>query len=504
MEFKAIVDVKARDVTDCAVVGMYEQGDLGAAAREVDARMDGVIADLHAGGDFAGKIGDVLLLPTPGDSTAARVLLVGLGPRAGFGRKPFRKALQAAAVALGKTGATDAVVYLTLEEVPELDLPRRARMVAELFRSHAYKIPDLKTGTKPKAPKLARVAVATDGARAAKAATEGLAVGNAVGSGMALARDLANLPPNVCTPTYLGQRALQLGREWPSIKARTFDAAGIKALKMGAFLAVTQGSEQPPRLIVCEYRGAKKNVAPVCLVGKGITFDSGGISLKDPPAMDEMKFDMSGAASVLGALRAVAELELPINLIVIVAACENMPSGTAVKPSDIVTTMSGQTVEILNTDAEGRLVLCDAITYSRRFKPSAVVDVATLTGACIVALGNHFSGLMSNDEALADELATAGARADDRVWRLPVGEEYVDQLKSNFADIANVGGREGGACTAASFLWKFAKDLNWAHLDVAGTAWLGGSQKGSTGRPVPLLVDFLVTRAGARTGAGGK
>ena len=214
--------------------------------------------------------------------------------------------------------------------------------------------------------------------------------------------------------------------------------------------------------------------------------------------MDEMKFDMSGGATVLGALRAVAELQLPINLVVIVPTCENMPSGGAVKPSDIVTTMSGQTVEILNTDAEGRLILCDAITYSRRFKPAAVIDVATLTGACIVALGNHFSGLMSNNEALADELAWAGIRADDRAWRMPIGEEYVEQLKSNFADIANVGGREGGACTAASFLWKFAKDLHWAHLDVAGTAWLGGSQKGSTGRPVPLLVDFLVHRAAAK------
>jgi leucyl aminopeptidase len=276
------------------------------------------------------------------------------------------------------------------------------------------------------------------------------------------------------------------------------DKSGIKALKMGAFLAVTQGSDQPPRLIVCEYRGAKKDSAPICLVGKGITFDSGGISLKDPPAMDEMKFDMSGGAAVLGAMRAIAELQLKINLVAIVATCENMPSGGAVKPSDIVTTMSGQTVEILNTDAEGRLILCDAITYSRRFKPAAVIDVATLTGACIVALGNHFSGLMSNDDGLAAELESAGVRADDRAWRLPIGEEYVEQLKSNFADIANIGGREGGACTAASFLSKFAKDLQWAHLDVAGTAWLGGAQKGSTGRPVPLLVDFLMHRVRAK------
>jgi len=306
---------------------------------------------------------------------------------------------------------------------------------------------------------------------------------------------LANLPPNICTPTYIGQRAESLAKEFPRVTTKVFDQSGIRALKMGAFLAVTQGSAQPPRLIVCEYRGANKKSAPICLVGKGITFDSGGISLKDPPGMDEMKFDMSGAAAVLGALRTAADLALPINVVAIVASCENMPGGKAIKPSDIVTTMSGQTVEILNTDAEGRLVLCDAITYSRRFKPAAVIDVATLTGACIIALGNHFSGLMSNNEGLAEELTAAGIRADDRAWRLPIGDEYVDQLKSNFADLANIGGREGGACTAASFLSKFAKDLEWAHLDVAGTAWLGGSQKGSTGRPIPLLVDFLVNRA---------
>jgi leucyl aminopeptidase len=498
MEFKAIVDVKAREAADCAVVGIYEQGDLGLAARHIDAQIGGLIGKLHASGDFSGKAGDVLLLPLPKGAASARVLLIGLGPRSGFGRKQYRKSLQSAAAALGKTGAVDAILYLTLEEVPDLDVSYRARMVAEVFCVQGYKIPDLKTSTKPKPPKLATVSVATDGARTAKAAANGLIIGEAIGGGIALARDLANLPPNVCTPTYLGNRALRLAKEWPSIKAKAIDGNGIKALKMGAFLAVTQGSDQPPRLIVCEYRGAKKSVAPICLVGKGITFDSGGISLKDPPAMDEMKFDMSGAATVLGALRAVAELKLPINLVVVVAACENMPSGSAVKPADIVTTMSGQTVEVLNTDAEGRLVLCDAITYSRRFKPAAVIDVATLTGACVVALGNHFSGLMSNDDALADDLKAAGIRADDRAWPMPIGDEYVEQLKSNFADIANVGGREGGACTAASFLWKFAKDLKWAHLDVAGTAWLSGSQKGSTGRPVPLLVDYLIHNADAQ------
>jgi len=498
MEFKSIVDSKAQGSAACAVVGIYEQGDLGVGARHLDPAIDHLIGRLYKAGDFAGKLGDSLMLPLPAGSAAARILLIGLGPRSGFARKQYRKALLAAAQALGKSGADDAIVYLGLEPVGDLDVHYRARIIAEVFSVHAYKIPDLKTGPKPKASSLATVMVATENARAEKAAAEGLTAGAAIGNGIALARDLGNLPPNVCTPTYLGKRALQLAKQWPNVTAKIVDENGIKALKMGAFLAVTQGSDQPPRLIVCEYRGAKRSAAPICLVGKGITFDSGGISLKDPPAMDEMKFDMSGAAAVLGALRTVAELKLPINLVVIVAACENMPSGGAVKPADIVTTMSGQTVEILNTDAEGRLVLCDAITYSRRYKPAAVVDVATLTGACIIALGNHFSGLMSNDDALSGELAAAGVRADDRAWSMPVGEEYVDQLKSNFADIANVGGREGGACTAASFLWKFAKDLRWAHLDVAGTAWLSGAKKGSTGRPVPLLVDFLIHRAAAQ------
>jgi leucyl aminopeptidase len=498
MEFMAIIDAKARSPSGCAVVGVYENADLGVAARQIDKQLDGMIAKLHSSGDLPAKLGDTLMMPLAAGSVASRLLLIGLGARTGFARKQYRKAVRASAQALTKTGAADAVVYLALEPVPELDMQYRARIIAEVFSSHAYKIPDLKTAPKPKARRLATVNVATADARGAKSAVKGLRIGVAVGSGLSLARDLANLPPNVCTPTYLGNRALQLAKEFPSIKSKVLDESGIKALKMGAFLAVTQGSEEPPRLIVCEYRGARKNLAPICLIGKGITFDSGGISLKEPPAMDEMKFDMSGGAAVLGTLRAVAELKLPINLVVIVAASENMPSGSAVKPADIVTTMSGQTVEILNTDAEGRLVLCDAITYSRRYKPATVIDVATLTGACIVALGNHISGLMSNTPALAEELESAGLRADDRAWRLPIGEEYVDQLKSNFADIANVGGREGGACTAASFLGKFAKDLQWAHLDVAGTAWVGGAQKGSTGRPVPLLVDFLVSRAGAK------
>jgi leucyl aminopeptidase len=495
MEFKVIVDAKARHPAGCAVVGVYENGELGAAARHIDAQVGGLIARLHASGDFAGKLGDTLLLPHPAGIAAQRVLLVGLGPRGAFARKQYRKALQTASQALGRTGAADATLYLAQEEVSGMDASYRARAAAEVISAQIYKIPDLKTGTKPKASKLASVSLAAENARASKSLTAGLKIGAAIGSGSALMRDLANLPPNVCTPTYMGERALALSKEWPRIKTKVLDEAEIKELKMGAFLAVTQGSAQPPRLIVCEYRGGRKGAPPLCLIGKGITFDSGGISLKDPPGMDEMKFDMSGAASVLGTLRAVAELGLPINVVGIVPTCENMPDGKAVKPADIVTTMSGQTVEILNTDAEGRLVLCDAITYSRRFKPAAVLDIATLTGACVIALGHHLSGLMSNTDSFAEEILAASERADDRAWHLPIGDEYADQLKSNFADFANIGGREGGASTAAAYLSKFAKDLVWAHLDVAGTAWVGGSQKSSTGRPVALLVELLIHRS---------
>ena len=496
MEFKAITDPRARAATACAVIGMHEDGALGPAGQLVDQRIGGAAARLFASKDFAAKLGDTLLISRTGHEGPARVLLVGLGARKKFDRRQYRKAAQAAAQALLKTGATDAVVYLAVDAGTDLalDAYRRARGIAETFRAQGYRIPDLKTGPKPKAPRLREVRIATGGAGDARHAQRGLDDGVAVADGVAFARDLANLPPNVCTPTHLGVRAQSM-RELRGVKVTVLGERQIKALKMGAFLAVAQGSTEPPRLIVCEYRGAPRAQAPLCLVGKGITFDSGGISLKDPPAMDEMKFDMCGAATVLGAFRTAAHLRLPINLVAIVPTCENMPAGNAVKPADVVTTMSGQTVEVLNTDAEGRLILCDALTYSRRFKPAAVIDVATLTGACVIALGNHYSGLMSNDDALAAEIAAAGQRADDRAWHLPIGEEYVDQLKSNFADVANVGGREGGACTAAAYLSKFTSDLKWAHLDIAGTAWLSGAQKGSTGRPVPLLVDFLLERA---------
>jgi leucyl aminopeptidase len=421
---------------------------------------------------------------------------MGLGARQEFNRKAWRRAVEGSMGALTRTRITRAAMALPRPDAKELPDYEFARAVAQMASNALYRTNDLKTGKKPKPNVLESVVVGPVRGAGAAAARRGLAHGAAIGIATRLQRDLGNLPANVCTPTYIGEQAREIAKKYSSVKVQVLDEAAIRKEKMGCLLAVTQGSDQPPRFIVLEHRGGKTGKAPVVLVGKGITFDTGGISLKDPPTMDEMKYDMSGAAAVLSSITLAAELRLPLHVVGLVASCENMPSGRAVKPGDIVTSASGQTVEILNTDAEGRLVLSDALNYARRFKPAAVIDIATLTGACVVALGSHHSGLMSNDDALARELLAAGVRTDDRAWQLPLTEEYAEQLKSNFADMANIGGREGGAITAAAFLAKFAKDLKWAHLDVAGTAYQGGKQKGSTGRPVPLLADFLIHRAG--------
>jgi leucyl aminopeptidase len=433
------------------------------------------------------------LLDTDG-AACDRVLLVGLGKAGSFGRKQYRKALVSALGALAKTGARDAVSYLG-EAIAEPDAYYDARLAAEALGAALYRIPVIRSSRKPAAPALKSFGFAVAAGAQKVAAQRGLDHGQAIVAGTALTRDLANLPANVCTPGYLAQQAKELARAHKSVKAQVLDERALRRLKMGSFLSVTSGTDEPAKLIVMRYSGGRAGAAPVALVGKGVTFDSGGISLKQPPGMDEMKFDMTGAASVFGAIKAAAEMELKLNLVGIVPACENMPGGRATKPGDIVRSMSGQTIEILNTDAEGRLILCDALTYARRFKPAAVVDIATLTGACVIALGAHHTAVMSNDDELAGELVAAGRRAEDRCWHMPMSEEYHDQLKSNFADFANACGRDGGAITAACFLAKFTDGLRWAHLDIAGTAYLTGSHKGSTGRPVPLLMDFLLGRA---------
>jgi leucyl aminopeptidase len=496
MQFFVSTSSAARQRTECAVIGVFEKGTLSQAARELDERLGGRIERLTKSGDVRGKLGETLLLADLEGGPAQRVLLVGMGGQKNYGRKQYRRAMHAAAGVITKLPVREALSYLSLERFDGSSSYYFGRSAAEIIGNSLYRIPDHKSARKPAGPLLARFGIAVDGRGERAQAERGLEHGQGVVAGMGLMRDLANQPANVCTPTYLANAARTLARDYKSVRVQVLNEADAKRLKMGSFLSVTEGTEEPAKLIVLEYRGGERGAAPVVLVGKGVTFDTGGISLKPPPAMDEMKFDMSGAASVIGTFKAVAELELPINVVGVVPACENMPSGKATKPGDIVRTMSGQTVEVLNTDAEGRLILCDAITYARRFKPDVLIDIATLTGACVVALGNHLTGLFSNSDELAAALDQAGQRADDRAWRMPLGDEYGDQLKSNFADFANVAGREGGAITAACFLAKFTDGLNWAHLDIAGTAYVGGSQKSSTGRPVPLLMDYLINRAG--------
>ncbi len=493
MQFHAVSGLASRKRSDCAIVGIYESGELGAAATELDRTMGGLLARLVKRGDLRGKPAEAVLLH-PEKGPVQRVLVVGLGKKDKFGRKQYRKSVAAAASVLAKSGAREAVSYLSVEPVADTDSYYLGRLAAEAVTATLYRVPAIRSTRKepPAALKSFSIAVADRGQ--VKDAEHGLAHGRGIGAGMSLTRDLANLPANVCTPSYLARQARELARQHASIKVQVLDEKELRRLKMGAFLSVTAGTDEPARLIVIRHQGGKSGEAPVVLVGKGVTFDSGGISLKQPQNMDEMKFDMTGAASVFGALKAAAEIGLAANVIGLVAACENMPSGRATKPGDIVHSMSGQTIEVINTDAEGRLILCDTLTYSRRFKPAVVVDVATLTGACVVALGPHLSAVMSNDDHLAEEIVAAGRRAEDRVWHMPMGEEYHEQLKSNFADFTNSCGREGGAITAACFLAKFTDGLRWAHLDIAGTAYLTGAKKGSTGRPVPMLVDFLINR----------
>lgn len=494
MEFFVSTASASRQRTDCAIVGVYDKGVLSAAAEDLDGRIGGRIARLVKRGDMRGKSGDALLLADLTGGPCDRVVVVGLGARGSFKRKQYRKALTTALGLIARTGAREALSYLSLEPIEDADSYALARSTVEVVGHSQYRIPDHKTANKRAKPTLTRFGIAVESRSDRGNAERGLAHGEGIVAGMAVMRDLANQPANVCTPGYIARTAKALSRDHRKIKVRVLNEAECRRLQMGSFLSVTAGTEEPAYMIVLEYSGGARGDAPTALVGKGVTFDTGGISLKPPATMDEMKFDMSGAASVLGTFKAVATLDLPVNLVGVVPACENMPSGLATKPGDIVKSMSGQTIEVLNTDAEGRLILCDAITYSRRFKPKAVIDIATLTGACVVALGNHLSGLFSNDDALAQALEEAGKRSEDRAWRMPIGEEYGEQLKSNFADFANVAGREGGAITAACFLAKFTDGLKWAHLDIAGTSYLSGTHKGSTGRPVPLLVDYLLNQ----------
>ena len=436
--------------------------------------------------DLEKKAGRSVLLHRPSRVAAARLVFA---VSADASPKAVAKAV-AGALALVKAGGTRQVTLVWAGKTPWGADHVQSAVLACADSIYSYRT------TKPTAPKpsgLNRVTVRVTPEQEATC-KEGLKRGVAMAEGVTLARELANRPANHCTPTHLAQEAHQLAQDW-GVKVQVLERKDAEKLGMGSFLAVAQGSEQPPKFLVLEYHGGDAKSAPVVLVGKGITFDTGGISLKPAPEMDEMKFDMGGAASVLGTFRAIAQIKPKINVVGLIPACENMPSGRAVKPGDVVNSMSGQTIEILNTDAEGRLILCDALTYAERFKPEAVIDIATLTGACVIALGHHRSGMYSTDEALATDLQRCGDETGDLVWRMPLDEEYDEALKSNFADVANVGGRAGGSITAAMFLKRFASKYPWAHLDIAGTAWKSGAAKGGTGRPVSLLTQFLLHRA---------
>ena len=479
--------------TATLVLAVGEGRKLGTVAQAVDAASGGAIAALLKRGDLAGKVGQTLLLQALPNLKAERVLLVGAGKERELSDRQYRKLVSSVLGNLKSLGGGDAVLALGDLAVKGRDAHGKARLLVETLADGLYVFDRFKS-QKADAPKLKKITLLADKADA-PAVEQGARQAQAIANGMALTRDLGNLPPNLCHPSFLADEAKALAKAHKNLKVEVLDEKKLRELGMGAFLAVAQGSEQPPRLIVLQYNGGKKDEAPYALVGKGITFDTGGISLKPGLGMDEMKFDMCGAASVFGTFRAVLELQLPINLVGLLACAENMPSGRATRPGDIVTTMSGQTVEILNTDAEGRLVLCDTLTYAERFKPQAVVDIATLTGACIVALGANTSGLMGNNDALVRQLLKAGEHADDRAWQLPLFDEYQEQLDSPFADIANIGGPKAGTITAGCFLSRFAKKYHWAHLDIAGTAWIsGGKDKGATGRPVPLLTQYLLDR----------
>jgi leucyl aminopeptidase len=494
MQYEVYTGSPARQRGDCIVLGAFEGAVLGELAQEVDATLGGTLAALLKRGDFSGRGGESLLLPT----VAARsrtVLLVGLGPVGSFSRRAWRRALTGAVTALGRTRLANVVLALDRPPVRELDTEHHARAVAELTGAALYRINDLKTAKRPAAPALKRLQVGPYGAAAVKVARRGLSDGAALAESAALLRNMANLAGNICTPTYLANIAAKLARGQRKLRVKVLGEAQIRKLKMGCFLSVTRGSDEPAKFIVMDYRGGRSGAAPLVLVGKGVTFDTGGISLKDPGAMDEMKYDMCGAATVIAALQLATTLQLPLNIVGLVPACENMPSGRATKPGDIFTSASGQTVEVLNTDAEGRLILCDALHYARRYKPAAVIDIATLTGACVIALGHHHSGIISNDDGLAQELVAAGVKADDRAWQLPLTDEYGEQLRSNFADMANVGGRDGGVITAGAFLAKFTRGLRWAHLDIAGTGWVSGTAKSATARPLSLLADYMIKLA---------
>lgn len=501
MEFSVKSGSPEKQRSACIVVGVFEPRRLSAVAEQLDEISEGYISNLLRRGDLEGKSGQMLLLHQVPNILSERVLLVGCGKERELDERQYRQIISKTINTLNETGSMEAVCFLSELHVKGRDTYWKVRQAVEATQDCLYSFNSLKTRIEEPRRPLRKVTFNVPSRRELPMGERAIQHGLAVSIGINSCKNVANMPPNICNPAYLAVQAKQLAEKYPNITTEIVDEQEMETLGMGAYLAVGRGSVNESLMSIIKYSGAKDNANPIVLVGKGLTFDSGGISLKPGEAMDEMKYDMGGAAGVLGAMHALAELNLPLNVIGILAGCENMPGGNAYRPGDILTTMSGQTVEVLNTDAEGRLVLCDALTYVERFNPELVIDVATLTGACVVALGKHASGLLSTHNPLAHELLNASEQSGDRAWRLPLWDEYQEQLESPFADFTNLGGRGAGAITAACFLARFTKKYHWAHLDVAGTAWRsGGKDKGSTGRPVSMLTQFLLNRSGQEQG----
>ncbi len=494
MEYSLVTTPLENQTADCLVVGVYQNHHFVPAGKALaSADLQKLLAKVVSRGDISGKIAETVMLNVIPDSQVERILLVGLGENKSLTPKNFRKALAAAINTVKKPYIKSIACGFADIPVEGGSLPWKLRQIVEIFEDAVYQSNTLKS-EKDNENKLQKVILTCPGDEIASA-KNGLAQGLAIAEGIRLAKQLGDLPGNICTPTYLAEQAVKMGKNGLELNVKIIDEAEMKEMGMGSLLSVSRGSRQPAKLIVMEYQGGNVRQKPIILVGKGLTFDAGGISLKPGAGMDEMKYDMCGGAAVLGTLLAAVKMQLPLNLIGLVPASENLPDGDANKPGDIVTSMSGKTIEILNTDAEGRLILCDTLTYAERYSPDVVIDMATLTGACLVALGRVPSGLLGNDDELCNDLTAAGETACDTVWRLPLWEEYQEQLKSNFADLANIGGKDAGTITAACFLSHFTKNFRWAHLDIAGTAWRSGSNKGATGRPVPLLCQYLLDRA---------
>lgn len=495
MKFQLAHSLLEKPVSDCIVVGVYEKQILTEAAQKLDKLTKNYLSNLIKTENFSGKVDQHLLLyHVPGLAALGRVLLVGCGKQTERTVQHYRKVVACAIKALESHRIANALLTLNELSLEQSAMTWKIQQAIDVTLSTLYQFHEFKSQKTPKSA-LQQVNFLVTHKAEQKACLAAIKTSLGIAAGVELTKNLANQPPNICNPTYLAKQAQALAKQYKSLRIKILEESDMKKLGMGAFLAVTQGSAQAAKLVCLEYQGTAKKQTPIAFVGKGITFDTGGLSLKPADGMVGMKYDMCGAATVLGTLKAAAELKLPLHLVGVLAIAENMPSGTATRPEDIVTSLSGQTIEIMNTDAEGRLVLCDALTYVERYKPETVIDIATLTGAVVIALGHHATGLLSNHQPLADELLQAGIESHDRAWQLPLWEEYQEQLRSPFADMSNVGGRAGGAITAACFLSRFTKKFHWAHLDVAGTAaMMAGTDRYATGRPVPLLIQFLLQR----------